>query len=64
MTADAPSSAWRTAINAEASRTDARLLSATAAPANRRLATFGRCFRPAVNDQLIDQAAIWRNVSK
>lgn len=46
------------------SRTDAGLLSATAAPANRRLATFGRCFRPAVSDQLIDQAAIRRNVSE
>lgn len=64
MTTDAPSSAWRTAINAEASRTDAGVLSATAAPANRRLATFGRCFRAAVSDQLIDQASIWRNVSE
>jgi hypothetical protein len=64
MTTDAPSSAWRTAIRAEASRTDAGLLSATAASANRRLATLSGCLRPTVCDQLVDQAAIWRHVSK
>jgi hypothetical protein len=64
MTTEAPSSAWRTAIRAEASRTDAGPLSATAASANRRLATLSRCFRPAVSDQLVDQAAIRRNISK
>src|SRR2546430_602616 len=64
MTTDAPSSAWRIAINAQAPRTDAGVLSATAAPANRRLATFSRCFRPTVVDQLVDQAATWYDVSE
>jgi hypothetical protein len=64
MTTEAPSSAWRTAINAEASRTDAGPVSATAALANSRLAALSRCFRPTVNYQLIDQAAIWCDVGE
>lgn len=64
MTTDAPSSAWRTAIRAEASRTDAGGVSATAAPANCRLASLSSYFRPAVSDQLVYQAAIRRNVSE
>ena len=64
MTTDAPSSAWSTAISAEASRTDAGSPSATAAPATRGLATLGLCFGPAVGDQLIDQAAIWRHIGE
>jgi hypothetical protein len=51
-------------MSAEASRTDAGTLSATAAAANRRLATFGRCFPSPVRNQLIDQAAIWCDVSE
>lgn len=64
ITTEAPSSAWRTAINAEASRTDAGTLSATAPPANRRLAILGRCFCSTIRDQLVDQAAIRRNISE
>lgn len=63
-TIDAPSSAWRTAIRAEASRTHAGTVSATAAPTNRRPAALGRCFRPAIGNQLVDQAAIRRNVGE
>lgn len=62
MTTEAPSSPWRTAISAEASRTDAGPLSATAAATGCRFATFGRCFGPAISDQLVDQASIWCNV--
>lgn len=45
-----------------ASRTDTGRVLAFAAPANSRLATLSRCFRPAVSDQLVDQAAIRRDV--
>jgi hypothetical protein len=62
MTTEAPSSPWSTAISAEASRTDAGLLSATATPTSRRFAPFGGCFCLPISDQLVDQASIWCNV--
>jgi hypothetical protein len=48
----------------EASRTDAGGVSATAAPANRRLAILSGCFRSAVSDQLVNQPAIWCDISE
>jgi hypothetical protein len=65
MDARAWNGAGWTAINADASRTDARTASATGAlGASRALASLGSSFGPTICDQLIDQAAIWCHIGK
>jgi hypothetical protein len=61
MTISAPSSSWRTAINAEASRTAAASVSGTAL-GGLALATFGLRFGAPIRDQLVNQAPIRSHV--